>query len=474
MRPLAFLLACAASTAALAKDPAPLPVTWEGPEPLRTELRKLLPPPTPDTGLSRRASLRPWVRDVRRRVPEIAAAEGYFSATVEVELSEDEGGGARVVVNPGPRTTVASVDIEFSGDIAGPGEARESRRQQLTNSWALHQGEPFRSADWEEAKRGLQERLVEEDYAGGRIASSEARVDADKAQAQLLVKIDSGPPYTFGQVSVEGLSHYPLSVVSRVNDIKPGDPYRQERLLALQRALQNGPWFSSVVVDIEREPGRNEQVPVKVTVIERPRKEIGLAAGYGTDAGIRGEVAFRHRDLFGRGFDLQSAIRADRKQQIGYADVFLPQKLWPSWFGELPTKDSVGVLAEHTDIEGLETRRAAVAGYRQFTIEPGELRMGLSYQVERASPEGATAQVTRALAPVVALTWRHVDDVFDPTRGGVLNLQLAAGSTALLSTRDFVKTYGQFQLWIPLGSKDQVLLRTEVGYTFAKTRAGIP
>jgi translocation and assembly module TamA len=471
--PLAFLLACLAS-AAFAKDPATLPVTWEGPEPLRTQLQKLLPAPTPDTGLSRRASLRPWVRDIRRRVPGIAAAEGYFSATVQVDLSEEENGGARVVVDAGPRTTVASIDIEFSGDITGTGEAREARRRRLRESWALKEGQPFRSADWEEAKRGLQERLVEEDYAGGEIASSEAEVDAEKAEARLRIKLESGPPYTFGEVSITGLSHYPLSVVSRVNDIKPGDPYRQDRLSALQRALQNGPWFASVVVDIEREPGRYENVPVKVTVIERPRMEIGLAAGYGTDAGVRGEVAFRHRNLFDRGFDLQSAIRADRKQQIGYVDVFLPQKLWPSWFGEVPTKDSVGVLAEHTDIEGLETRRLAVAGYRQFTIEPGELRVGLSYQVEKTSPEGAEGQIKRALAPVVAFTWRHVDDLFDPTRGAVLNLQLAAGNTAFLSTRDFVKTYAQCQVWIPLATNDQLLVRAEIGYTFAKTREGIP
>jgi translocation and assembly module TamA len=257
-------------------------------------------------------------------------------------------------------------------------------------------------------------------------------------------------------------------------DIKPGERYRQERLLALQRAMQNGPWFASVVVEIDRDAEKPDEVPVRIKVIERPRREVGLALGYGTDNGPRAEVAYRDRNFFARGLDLQSAVRLDADRQFAYADVFLPQRLFGPWFGNLPTKDSVGVLVEHTDIQNLQTRRFAVAGYRQFTIQPVEMRVGLSYQLERALPQGSDEQLKRALAPVLALTWRHVDDPFDPRRGGVLTVQFAGGGKAFASTQDFLKTYGQYQLWIPLGANDQVLLRAEAGRTFAPSREGIP
>ena len=90
---------------------------------------------------------------------------------------------------------------------------------------------------------------------------------------------------------VEGLDRYPESVVRRNVDIKPGERYRLQRLLDLQHALQSGAWFSSVVVDVERNPERATHVPVKVTLTERPAREIGLALGYGTDDGARAEVA---------------------------------------------------------------------------------------------------------------------------------------------------------------------------------------
>ena len=71
-RPLAVLLLClAASLPAHA-----LTVTWEAPQPLRKVFEENLKPPAVEPGERRRAALRPWERDVRRRVPEIAGSEG--------------------------------------------------------------------------------------------------------------------------------------------------------------------------------------------------------------------------------------------------------------------------------------------------------------------------------------------------------------------------------------------------------------
>src|SRR5207253_2507217 len=97
------------------------------------------------------------------------------------------------------------------------------------------------------------------------------------------------------------------------------------------------------------------------------------------------------------------------------------------------------------------------------------------YQIEQSHPLGADEAIKRALAPIIAVTWRHVDNVFDPHRGGVLNLQLAAGSKALASGDDFLKTYAQYQYWIPLGPMDQLILRAEAGRPLrhrARLRAG--
>ena len=451
-----------------------LSVKWVAPEPLKELFEKHLPVPKFEGERRPRGFLRPWLREVRRRVPEIAASEGYFSATVDIDFDDDRE-NATITVVPGARTTVDKIDIGFSGDIAGEGGKREAHRSRIRAAWALEAGRPFRSPDWDVAKTRLHEELTEEEYAMGTIASSEAVVDADSAKATLKIVLDSGPAFGFGDVQIEGLSEYPEAVVRRVVDLRRGEPYRRSRLTELQRAIQNGPWFASVVVDIERDSALAAAAPVKVTVTERPTREVGLAIGYGTDDGARIEAAFRHRNLLHRGFDLQSSIRAGQERQIGFVDVYLPPGIWGSpRRGSIPFRDSVGVLAERSTFENLDIERFAVAGYRHWKLETWELRAGLSYQIERSHPEGSAERIKRALAPIVAVTWRHVDDLFDPKKGGVLNVQVAAGSKNIASGNDFVKLYGQYQHWIPVTAKDQFLLRTEIGTTFADSREGIP
>ena len=75
------------------------------------------------------------------------------------------------------------------------------------------------------------------------------------------------------------------------------------------------------------------------------------------------------------------------------------------------------------------------------------------------------------LAPVVEATWRWVDDLIDPKKGGVLRCALAGGGR-FLSTQDFVRPTA-LPAVDPLGENDQVLLR-RIGRTFAISREGIP
>ena len=496
MRWIVFLAALAACPAAWSQEPDPedaetpaqaeasrpgprraLSVRWQGPRELCRLFEKYLPPPEPppESGERRAGSLRPWIRDIRRRVPEIAAAEGYFSTTLDIEFDGEPRDHATVTVTAGPRTVVKTIDITFKGDLAADEPRREKRRRELIDSWTMKAGAPFRSADWDVAKTRLEEAATEIDYATATLSDTRARVDAEAAQAHLEIVVDSGPAFTLGDVEIAGIDRYPESVVRRLVDLQRGERYSRTRLMDVQHLVQNGPWFSSVVVDVEHDPMKPNFVPVKMTVTERPAREIGLSVGYGTDDGLRGEAAFRHRDLFHRGLDLQSSLRVSQERQIGYADAYLPPGLFTlRTLGVVPFKDSIGVLAEHSTIQKLALSRFALAGYRHFILDKFELRFGLSYQVERSYPEGADIRIKRALAPIVAVTWRRVDNIFDPKKGGVFNLQFATGSKSLASGDNFFKAYAQYQYWIPLGAMDQILLRTELGKTFTPSRERIP
>lgn len=402
----------------------------------------------------------------------MAAAEGWFSAVATVVEEKDR---TRVVVAPGPRAEISDVTLTFRGDLAGEGAWREARREQLRSEWRLKAGQFFRQSDWDDAKARLLESLTSDDYAAGEIAASEARVDPATARVRLSVTLDSGPPFTLGLVQVTGMSRYPRFLVDRLLDIDPGEPYRSERLLDVQRILQSTPWFASVIVEIDRNRDQPSRVPVRIAVTERPRADVGLAAGYGTDVGPRGEVSLRYRNALGRGYDMQSAVQADRTRQIGYADFYLPARgPGEAVFGGAQARDSVGALGERTAIQGLETRRGALAARRTIPLGPIEYGAGIGFQVEQSRPDGSEARVSRALAPSGHITWRTVDDVLNPKRGGVLTLEAAGAAKSVLSDQNFIRGRAQYQHWWPLGEAGQLILRAEAGVVLAPSREGIP
>jgi len=230
----ALLALIAMSTHAKDAPEPTLPVAWEAPEELKAHYVKHLEGP-PLEAKGDRLLLRRWIRDVRRRAPEIAAAEGWFDAKVEID---EDAQPIRVRLEAGPRTVVSAVSIEFKGDVAGEGSFRQARRDALKASWALPEGRPFRTADWEEAKTRLLEALTADDYAAGTVVSSQARVDAESAKAKLAIVLDSGPAFTLGEVEIVGLTKYPAKVVERLIDLDPGEPFRSDRILDLQRNLQ--------------------------------------------------------------------------------------------------------------------------------------------------------------------------------------------------------------------------------------------
>ena len=405
------------------------------------------------------------LRRARKEIGEILATEGYFSPAIEGEDGGDP--TFRIVVTPGVRTTIASVQLDFSGDLTRDEGDRSARLAALRDAWALPVGQPFRQADWDAAKQRLIDALSARDYAAASIADSSAIIDPSTASAKLSVEVDSGPAFRFGPLEISGLVDYDRSLIERYRPPAPGEPYSLERLLRFQTALQNTTYFASVVVDIDRQSATPEAAPVRVQITEAKPRRVGFGFGVSSNTGYRVETSYRDAHFFNQAYNLVSGLRIEQRRQLGYADVFLP----PSLDGSL---DSVGVLAEHTNIAGLQTQRQSVGVVRTIPRGKIESRYALNYQHEILTPDGSLRTSRSALTANWSWTHRSVDNILDPRHGHVLNLQLGGASRALLSDRNFVRLYGRYQLFLPVVERDVLILRAEGGMTVAESRDGVP
>jgi translocation and assembly module TamA len=440
------LLFCAFATPALAGS-----IDLRAPD----EIGELLAPYLPEQAGS--------PRKLQGLVSEILSTEGYFSP--QFEFSESAG-DLVLKLDPGPRTTIAEVAIAIDGPLD------PARRQALIADWRLPVGQPFRQEDWNTAKQQILAELLAVEHAAAKLVDSSAEIDTENHSAALSARYDAGPRYRFGALRIEGLQRYNPELLARYNrSVRPGQPYREDSLNALQTTLQATPYFSSVQasLDMSAEPGPDGavDVPVVLRLREKPANSLSFGVGASSNTGARIETAYHTPDVFNQAWELDSGLRLEQKKQTAYTDIFLPPD-------ERNRHHSFGVMGEATNIQGLRTERYAFGAQTVQQRGSVEQRLSLNWQEEKREADGMPSSMARALVPNAMWTLRRVDSVLDPRHGFVLQVQVGGGAKAALSDQNFLRLHARYQQFIPLGRVDTLSLRGELGFTAADSRQGIP
>lgn len=406
-----------------------------------------------------------FMRRARQEISELLATEGYFTPTLTLQSTPDE--TPVLEVAPGPRALITEVRIEFKGDLAVDAPERRARIESLRAAWPLRAGDPFRSPAWEEAKAALISSVSRDDYAAAVIDESKAEVDPVSARARLLVIVDSGPVFHYGNIVIKGLNRYDSKLVNNLAPFKAGDPYRRDQLQAFQTKLQNLAQFGSALVSVEPDVAAHQAAPVEVTLSETQSQRISFGGGYSSNTGARGEINYGNHNFLGRALRFSSLLRLEQKRQsLAMAVDSLPNRAG-RWF-------SLGAGIDRTTIEDLETIREKVALNRNQLVGKTETRIGINWQREDRDPKGGLHQTNQTLVLDGQLRYRSVDDALFPRDGNVIEVRIGGGSKQLLSDQSFLRTYYRHQYWYPVGKRDVLFLRGEAGYTFADSRFGIP
>ena len=412
------------------------------------------------------------LRRAERAVLEVLATEGYFDPVLRFEPvpAAAEGARYRLIIELGRRTNVGTLDLKFAGALGEPAFAE--RAAALRAQWPLTVGMPFRSPQWEAAKTQLLAAVQARDFAGAKLVDSEAKVNPDESTAALRVEIDSGPPYTVGELQITGLERYDAKLVQRYNPFKMGDRFDRAKLIEFQQALEETPYFSSVLASVHLDPAHPENAPLRLVLRESRTKRFSVGVGVASNTGAHLELAYRQSLTFGRPYALQSGARIDQNGGFGYVDLLLPPK--PNG-----ARDSVGALVEDSDIEDLHVKRWSVGAARaRLRGARGarhiETKLGVNFEhEERKTP----------LEPLIELdtlsttyTWirRNVDDIINPRHGNVIELEGTVGTSGSNLNETFVRGYSRISQYFAIGERDVLIARGELGAVRADTADVVP
>ncbi len=414
------------------------------------------------------AQLQRLVEQAPAQVREFLSTQGFYAPQVSATLEQRDGQWVvLLVVEPGEAVRVGSVGLKIEGLLDDGSPAAAARLQALQEGWTLPVGAPFRHPDWESAKRASLKALLLDGYPAAHLLHSAATVDLQAQTVALDVTLDSGPAFTFGPLDIQGLQRYPPSLVERLSTIVPGEPYSQTRLLDLQSSLQDSPYFSSVTASVDVDPTQPQHVPVHVTLVENPARKVGLGAGISTDTGVRGLLNYRDLNFWERAWRLSGEMKLETQRQSLAAELQLP-------LNAQGYRDSVSAAMERSDIEGEVVTKLVLGGSRSRVRGKNEITYGVRYYLEQQEVAGTQTTQRKALIPSYSWTHRDLDQLLYPTQGYLLNLKADFASKQVVSDQDFLRGYARAVYFYPLGKRDHVQLRGELGVVVAESSDGIP
>ena len=359
---------------------------------------------------------------IRRRIAEDTAmarrlleSEGYFSGQVTASTARAEAGGnsdfvVTLTVDPGPR-------YQF-GSIAFDAPARF--QPLLEEISGLRPGDPASISALLAAEARLAEELPRRGYPFLQVGERRVVVDHDTRSLSYRLPIAPGPKAVFGPIEVGGT---PVLVPEHVRSLarfKPGDPYDQRKLDDFREAILATGLFSQADVEPTLPAGTlsdAEEVtaPIRVTLEPARNRTIGFGLGYGTESGVRGEVSWQHRNLFGREERLTLLGRLGTQEQLARADI---QR---SNFHRRDLSLVAHLAAAHESPDAYDTRRVeASVGLQRETGLTWQKRWVYSahLEAELARIEDALGERTFLLLSLpVSVQFDGTDNLFDPTRG---------------------------------------------------------
>ncbi|HET7032870.1 MAG TPA: BamA/TamA family outer membrane protein [Casimicrobiaceae bacterium] len=454
------------SESGASKEPA-YRVVIDAPSPLNTSIER-------NVGLARWQSyadmtpelLERLAAEAREEIRNIAAAEGYFSASVDIKVDGDaKPPVVTITVAAGEPTRISDVSIEVTG-AANSEPLGTAAIAKLRDEWGLPMGQVFRQAVWDAAKGRALATLRASPYAAAKIVRSRADIDPVSLTAALAIELDSGPEFKFGDFEVQGLSKYTPSMVKNYSSIRRGEPYNEAALEQFIRNLNSSGYFSSVQASIDTASANPEDATVRVSVIEARPKTFEGGIGYSTDLRYTAKISYRDVNIDGHGLQMLFDAQYDAETQGGSLRFVQPANA-SGWIGIYM------LAANQTDIEGLRTKTAS-AGTRWNTIDVRRERaLSAIFYDDEQRPDGAPSSHSHALYLEAEQYLRETDVLLSPTRGWMASVQLGGGIPGA-STRGFGRVIGRYAAWLPIDSLTELTFRADAGAVLAPTRDGIP
>lgn len=387
---------------------------------------------------------------------------GYYTPKIEGTLS----GGpkdwkAHYTVVPGPRTHLRDIDIAIDGEANDFPAVHD-----MIAKLPLHKGDALLHSNYESAKT----QLLASAYAGGFLDAhytiSELRVDPETQNADVELKLSSGPRYFFGPISIEQKDLDP-QLVARYITIREGEPFDPQAVLKTQFALTDLGYFQIVTIEPMRKEEKDRHIPIVIHTSPRPRARYQIGGGYGTDTGPRATAGLELRRLNESGHKFTSSLQVSKIQSTFTNEYRIPLGHSPIDSLSFTAGTNYEVLPDGDDTKytlGVSLNRSPGKWQRRIYVD---------FIHERTNLNEAPSS-SNLVMPGISFTRGEYDDPIHTRRGWFGFIDVHGADTSLLSTATFIQVHGILRGAYPLGDRLTLFARAEMGASFTPDFQDLP
>ena len=284
---------------------------------------------------------------------------------------------------------------------------------------------------YESTKRKLASLASARGYQEATLSRSELRVDPDAGSATALLTLKSGPRYRLGELKVE-VENLEESLVRRIAEYEPGQPYSADRLHDISQALSDSGYFANVDVRPQVDGASDLTIPVIVSAEPRKRHLYTAGVGYATDTGPRVRLGYENRRINRRGHRLLARLQASPINSDLTMQYRVPlERPRSEWL----TFAATGVR-ENTDSFDTSTLKLSASA----THRRGRWLETRWIEISRDDFEiGGTKGQSTFLMPGISYARTRTDGSLRPGRGWRLYGEVRAGAEALLSEANVLR-----------------------------------
>jgi outer membrane protein assembly complex protein YaeT len=285
-----------------------------------------------------------------KRIVAFYKDRGYPDARVasfDAKLSADQQSvGVTIDIAEGEPVRVERMVLEGLEPLTA------ERVSQLETRLPLKPGAPLDRALLQASRESVLDELRDHGHPYATVRLGESPGSSER-QRVIHLQADPGPIAHHGPIAINGNSSVSDNVVRRQLTFRPGDLYRQSKLVESQRRLYSLETFEFVNVEPQNLEARAAEIPTRVTLTEGKHRKVNVGVGYGTEEKARAEVDWRHVNFFGgartagvfaRYSSLDRGVRLNLTQPYLFGPRYSLTVSGQSWHNDEPAfvRDTLG------------------------------------------------------------------------------------------------------------------------------------